>query len=234
MNIQDHGVVIATRKFGENSHIISLFTQKNGLLRGLAKGKKQNSIFQISNICEINWKARLEEQLGMLSGELLYAPYPSLMKNPLALKITNSALQLCSAFLANKDPHENLYNFLQELLKSFMNNNDDALMLQKYSYFELILLQELGFGLDLHKCAASGANDGLAYISPKSGKAVSLSHGEPYHDKLFKLPDFWHNEAMAGINEAKEALEISLYFMNKWLASHMGVEIPQARIELMR
>ncbi|MGO4705414.1 DNA repair protein RecO [Microvirga sp. 2MCAF38] len=189
MQWSDEGIVLGVRKHGESSVILEVMTRDHGRHMGLVQGgrsKAQRPVLQPGNSVQVTWRARLDEHLGNFHVEGIDLRAARFIPMPLALY----GLATLSHFLRvlpERDPHEDLYEAAVELVD---NLDDPELAPTLFARFELALLADLGFGLDLGSCAATGRTDDLAYVSPKSGRAVSSAAGEPYKDRLFKLPGF--------------------------------------------
>jgi DNA repair protein RecO (recombination protein O) len=198
MEWTDEGIVLSARGHGESSAIATLLTLRHGRHAGLVRGgagKRKRGVLQPGNRVVARWRARLSEHLGELSCELTEAVAAPLFGDPLKLAGLAAACAVCEAVLPERQPHTAVYNGLAILLAALAS---DKHWPSVYVNWELGLLGELGFGLDLSRCAATGSNDQLAYVSPKSGRAVSISAAEPYLDKLLPLPAFLIAEGASG------------------------------------
>ena len=183
MEWRDEGVILSVRRHGETSAIAEILTAGHGRVMGLVRGgrsKQQRPVLQAGNTVQAVWRARLEEQLGTFVLEPLDLKAGAIMEEPFRLAglATLSAL---SQLQPEREPHPRVYEALRIVLDAIDN---DAVWPALLVRWELGLLDELGFGLDLSKCAATGARDGLVYVSPKSGKAVSAAAGEPFSTLL--------------------------------------------------
>ena len=226
----DHGIILGTKRHGESSVIAELMTRDHGRHLGLVRGgrsAKLQPLLQIGNAVGAVWRARLDEHLGeyKLEAETFHAA--RLMESELAL----NGLQLMAAhlrLLPERDPHPALY---QGLLAIIENLEDRRRAAELVARFELKLLEELGFGLDLTACAATGATQELIYVSPKSGRAVSRAAGAPWADKLLRLPGFLDDRPGCGCDaaEAEDALRLCGYFLDRDVWQPRGLQAPQAR-----
>ena len=189
MQWTDEAVVIGLRKHGESSVILELMTREHGRHLGLVHGGRSKTlqpVLQPGNGVLATWRARLDEHLGAFQVEALEMRAAHFMGSPLALYGLATLAHLLR-YLPERDPHPALY----ETLTVLVDHLDDAdLAPALFVRFELAILAELGFGLDLRSCAATGTRDDLTYVSPKSGRAVSAAAGEPYRDRLLILPGF--------------------------------------------
>ena len=189
MDWHDRGLIIGVRKHGETSVILEVLTQAHGRHLGLVRGGRSRAmqpILQAGNSVDLTWRARLEEHLGTFAveGERLRAAH--LMQSALGLHGLHHLAGLLR-LLPERDPHPELWHF-SELLAEQLDDGVVAPMLMLR--FELALLADLGFGLDLSECTLTGVREDLAYVSPKSGRAVGRVAGEPWRERLFPLPNF--------------------------------------------
>jgi DNA repair protein RecO (recombination protein O) len=189
MEWTDEGIILGVRRHGESAAIVELLTRSHGRHLGLVRGgagSKLRPLLQPGNSVQAIWRARLDEQLGY------YLVEGTRMRAATMLAVSHAAygithLASVARLLPERDPHEDIYEMLERILDEFDDPADAALhMIQ----FELAMLTELGFGLDLDNCAATGATTDLIYVSPKTGSAVSRSAGEPWRDRLMRLPPF--------------------------------------------
>ena len=193
MEWTDDGIVLGVRRHGEGSVIAELLTREHGRHLGLVRGgtgARMRPVLQPGNTVRAVWRARLDEHLGnyMLEGLVLRAAN-ILTSSHAVYGVTH--LASLARLLPERDPHGDIYDMLDHALDNF---DDARLAAVRLVQFELAMLAELGFGLDLSVCAATGTTDDLIYVSPKSGTAVSRSAGEPWRDRLFALPTFLREE----------------------------------------
>ena len=191
MNWIDEAIVLAVRPHGETAAVAELLTREHGRHLGFVHGgrsRRLRPVLQTGNHVDVAWKGRLAEQLGHFGLELhrAYAAEAMVASDPGRLAALSSIAML-ARLLPERDPHPALYEITLFVL-GFLDDASvwPALMVR----WELALLAELGFGLDLGTCAATGSNDQLIYVSPRTGRAVSASAGEPYKDRLLALPAF--------------------------------------------
>ena len=230
MQWTDEGIVLSVRMHGETSAIAEVFTRQHGRALGLVRGGRSRRIrpvLQVGNHVEVTWKARLAEHLGQMTLELRRGYAAEALDNRLELAGLSSMCALLR-HLPERDPHRNLYEVTMFVF-SFFDDRDvwPALMAR----WELELLDELGFGLDLTKCAATGATDELQFVSPRSGCAVSREAGAPYADKLLKLPRFLRGgeDRVADNNDVCDALRMTGYFLARDIMEPRGESLPDAR-----
>ncbi len=189
MEWSDDGIVIGVRRHGESNVILELMTVAHGRHLGLVRGgrsRRQQATLQPGNSLHVTWRARLDAHLGIFSVEPAVARAARLMETALGVHVAQAVSGLLR-LLPERDPPERLYLMAEAILD---NLDDDLLTGELLVRFETTLLEDLGFGLDLAACAATGRANDLAWVSPKSARAVSRSAGEPYRDKLLPLPQF--------------------------------------------
>lgn len=237
MQISADGLLLSVVKYGESTAICRCFTAEYGILSLAIRGalsQKNRAIYQPGNLLTLHWKAR--QTGGLPSGKAeLAAPYAShAMQDALRLSLLNSLLQLSHYALAEHDPHPALWQAALAVLAQFIAGNHAALT--AYCRFERRLLEESGYRLSLDYCVATGVSDAaeLRYVSPKSGGAVSAEAAGPYRDKLLPLPAFLLGEGAAKDSDIEQALTLTGYFLQHWLASAIGKELPAAREQLCR
>ncbi len=236
MNWSDIGIVLSARKHGEGSAIVSLMTLEHGRHAGLVRGgsgKRARGIYEAGNLVSVEWRARLEDHLGSFTCELLQPQAALYLDDSFRLSGLSSACAVLEMALPEREPHPEIY----ESLFNFIVNLSGDTWLEEYVKWELDLLADLGFGLDLTSCASTGQNDELIYVSPKSGQAVSTNAGEPYKDKLLALPDFLMNEQKnppeIDFNALYLGLNLTGYFMGRHVFIHHNNGEPPARIRLV-
>ncbi|HVZ04518.1 DNA repair protein RecO [Hyphomicrobium sp.] len=234
MQWTDEGIVLSVRPHGETAAIIDLWTRAHGRHLGLVHGgrsRRLRPILQAGNHVDATWKARLADQLGHMTIEMRRAFAAESLDDAAALAALSTITTL-TRLLPERDPHPNLYEITLFVL-GFLNDATvwPALLVR----WELALLDELGFGLDLSQCAATGSNDQLIYVSPKSGRAVSASAGEPYRDRLLALPQFLTKQRSGHVTEADVQLGFALtgHFLETRVLLPRGESLPQARARLL-
>lgn len=218
MKISGRAIIISKRLLEENSAIITLFSQENGIYSGVVsklQSKSGTDIHQIGNLVDFHWNARLSAHIGILRCELVKSYSSKLMQNKHKLYSLNSLLSVISSSLK---PHEN-YPLLFDETISYIEN----LILGQFSFLdyiklELFILSQVGYSLDISRCCSSGALEDLVYVSPKSGRAVSRIEGEPYASKLLPLPSFLtqeHEPEM--VEEIRKAFDLTGYFFKRYI-----------------
>ena len=219
MQIDDEGIIIKKKKYRESSLLISFFSLNHGINSGLVKGvlKKDFGTYEIGNKVYIKSSFRLDEQLWNCKFELIKNNSVNYFDNQNKL---NTLLTICSIIdlsLPKNNPQIKIYNKTIDLMEDLLSKGWAV----KYIFWELFLLSELGYGLDLEKCVVSGKKENLIYISPKSGKAVSKTEGEKYKNKLFNLPKFLINKNVKPTNDSlKQAISLTGFFIDKFLKNN--------------
>ncbi len=231
MQWTDEGIITGTRRHGETSLIVELMTYAHGRHLGLVRGgrsRRWQPILQPGNSVTVTWRARLHEHLGHFTVEPTVQRAARLIESAVGLygiQMLGGLLRL----LPERDAHAQLYEGLAAIVDLLDEPRlAGALMVR----FELKLLEDLGFGLDLERCAATGGNDDLAYVSPKTGRAVSRSAGEAYRDRLLPLPAFLLGPpsiVAPPAEEIRDAFRLTGYFLARHVFEPRGIEPPDAR-----
>ena len=232
MDWSDQGIVLSTRRHGESAAILSLLTESHGRHAGLVRGgasRRQRGVLQPGNRLAVTWRARLEDHLGTFTVELLRNPAAQWLDEPDRLAAMATACAILDATLPEREPCDTIFNALSQLLDTL----DEDGWATHYVQWELDLLAELGFGLDLTRCAATGRNDELVYVSPRSGRAVSLSAGEPYRQKLLRLPGFLIGADTAMPDDIADGLALTGYFLHRHLFAPHRRRLPDVRERLL-
>jgi DNA repair protein RecO (recombination protein O) len=189
MEWTDEGIVLGVRRHGESSAIVELLTRSHGRHLGLVRGgagSRMRPLLQPGNGVRAVWRARLDEHLGYYAVEGIRLRAAIVLASSHAVYGVTHLASLVR-LLPERDPHQDIYDMLDRTLDDLDDVGDAAVHLVK---FELAMLAELGFGLDLETCAATGETSDLIYVSPKSGSALSRQAGEPWRDRLLRLPPF--------------------------------------------
>jgi DNA repair protein RecO (recombination protein O) len=231
MDWRDTGFVLTARRHGESALIVELLTEAHGRHAGLVRGgqsPKRRALLQPGNLVAVNWRGRLPEHLGAFEIELLRPHAAGLIDDPGRLSALSAAAALIALALPEREPHGDVFHDLAALIAAL----DSPAWAPHYVAWECALLAALGFGLDLSACAATGVNDDLAYVSPRSGRAVSRSAGAPYHDKLLPLPGFLWRDAAAEPADIAAGLALTAHFLHHHLLEPQGRTLPEARARL--
>jgi DNA repair protein RecO (recombination protein O) len=233
MDWSDEGIFLTAKPLGETNAVAELFTLGHGRHLGLVRGGRSRRIrplLQPGNLLRVTWRARLSEHLGGFNVELVEAHAARVLDDRLALAAIGSLSGL-ARLLPERDPHPELYAATLEVLRAF---DDIELWPARLVRWELQLLQELGFGLDLSECVATGAQTELAYVSPRSGRAVSREAGRPYGGKLFDLPAFMLDDSATADRDALGAgFALTGHFLERDVLAPHGLVMPQARERLI-
>lgn len=230
MEWRDEGIILGTRRHGETSAILEVMTRAHGRHLGLVRGgrsRRLQPVLQPGNRVDLVWRARLDEHLGTFQAEALETNAARLMDSAVAvygLQVLAAHLRL----LPERDAHAALYETLC-LMIAHLDDADAAGEL--VARFELLVLEELGFGLDLAECAATGTHADLVYVSPKSGRAVSREAGAPWHDRMLPLPAFLQRGSgqRADAAAVEDAFRLTGFFLARHVYEPRGLQAPEAR-----
>lgn len=230
MQWQDEAIIIGVKRHGETSVIAELMTRARGRHLGLVRSGRSRSmqpVLQPGNRVEVVWRARLDEHLGEFKLEPVRLRAARLMETATAVYGVQ-AMGALLRLLPERDPHPHLYEALDVILDAMHDPHDAG---ELFVRFELAVLNDLGFGLDLDQCAATGSRDELVYVSPKSGRAVSRQAGAPYHDRMLILPGFLgqgRKDAADGETMAA-AFRLTGYFLHRHVYEPRGLTENAAR-----
>ncbi|MBX3595940.1 MAG: DNA repair protein RecO [Rhizobiaceae bacterium] len=234
MEWRDEGIILGARRHGETSVILEVMTRGHGRHMGIVKGgrsRRQQPLLQSGNRVELVWRARLDEHLGTFQVEPLVLNAARLMDSAVAI----FGLQTAAAhlrLLPERDPHAGLFETLGVVLEHLDQPQVAAMLIAR---FELMVLEELGFGLDLEECAVTGQREQLVYVSPKSGRAVSAEAGAPWHEKLFPLPAFLRPNARetADMLTLESAFRMTSHFFARHVYEPRGIGVPESRASFL-
>ncbi len=229
MQWTDEGIVLGVKRHGEGNAILELMTREHGRHLGLVRGgfgTRLRPVLQPGNALSATWRARLDEHLGNYSVEGLNLRAANFFGAPHAVYGVGHLAALMR-LLPERDPHAALHAALDEILERL---DDAALAAPMVARFELQLLSELGFGLDLESCAATGARGELIYVSPKSGRAVSRAAGDPWADKMLRLPAFLRESAAAPAGEdLADGFALTGFFLARHVLEPRGLVLSDER-----
>ncbi len=233
MHWRDEAIIIGTRRHGENHVIAEVFTRDHGRWRGMVHGgagRRKRAWLQAGNVARAEWRARTPEQLGTLALEPAAQHAAGALENRVAL----AALQAVVAALAlcpEREAHPRLFDGATLVLAHLDAPLSCTALLAR---FELALLAELGYGLDLSRCALTGASDDLAWVSPRTGRAASRQAGAPWADRLLALPAFLHahNAPPPSVADIAAGLRLTAHFLTNRLFAPQGKALPAARLRL--
>lgn len=233
MEWSGEGYILSVKKHGETSAIIHVLTRTHGRHAGLVRGgvgRKLRPVLQPGNKVQLSWHARLSEYLGTFTVEALSARAAELMEDRLSLAGLNALTAMSQETLPERELHESVYDAFEVVLGNLDKPDIWPIL---YVQWEAGLLQSLGYGLDLSACAATGANDQLTHVSPRSGRAVSASAAEPYLDKLYPLPPFMLGSPMATPIDIANGLALTGYFLETRLQWGVNRTLPEARAQMI-
>ncbi|WP_037080904.1 DNA repair protein RecO [Neorhizobium vignae] len=230
MQWQDEAIIIGVKRHGETSVIAELMTRDRGRHLGLVRSGRSRAmqpVLQPGNRVEVVWRARLDEHLGEFKLEPIRLRAAKLMETATAVYGVQ-AMGALLRLLPERDPHPHLFDALDIILDAFDDPSDAG---ELFVRFELAVLNDLGFGLDLTECAATGGRENLVYVSPKSGRAVSREAGTPYADRMLALPGFLGEGAasVADRDSMAEAFRLTGYFLHRHVYEPRGLTENAAR-----
>jgi DNA repair protein RecO (recombination protein O) len=233
MDWSDEGIFLTAKPLGEANAVAEILTRNHGRHLGLVRGGRSRRIrplLQAGSLLRVTWRARLSEHLGGFTLELIEAHGARVLDDPRALGAIGSLSGL-ARLLPERDPHAELYTAMLHILRNFEDASAWPALLVRW---ELQLLQELGFGLDLSECAATGSEADLTYVSPRSGRAVARDAGQPYGARLLALPAFLLDEAaQANAAEIVAGFALTGHFLERDVLEPHGLTMPQARERLI-
>lgn len=223
MKFNDLGIIISIRKYGENSAILKIISKENGVCSGFIKyanSKKSKAIYQVGNLISFEFRSRVDNNLGSFFAiDLVKSYLAEILFNKLKLDCVRSVLFLIDAVFLEGESQENLFSKFESFLIELSSDKiDDKFILVKYIKMELEILKILGYEVDLRFCVVTNSQLNLAFVSPKSARAVSYEAGLPYANKLLILPSF----LIDGKNEPQkkdliDGLKLTGYFLEKYV-----------------
>ena len=230
MHWQDEGIVLGIKRHGESNAIAEIMTRDHGRHLGLVRGgqsRRMQPVLQPGNGVSVHWRARLDQHLGTYQIEPLALRAGQLMETATAVYGVQ-ALAALLRLLPERDPHAHLFEALGIILEHLHRPADAG---ELFVRFEIAVLEDLGFGLDLARCAATGTREELRFVSPKTGRAVSAAAGAPWQDKLLALPSFLSDGSREAADEASlaDAFRLTGYFLHRHVYEPRGIDMPDAR-----
>ena len=222
-------VVLAARPYSEGDALVTVLTGSHGTHRGLARGgssRAQASTWQPGNVVQARWVARLPDQLGSITAELVHPGAALAMDDALSLAILSSACAVAEGALPEREPHPQVFAGLVQLIAGLARSPDALTELVRW---EGALLAELGYGLDLSACVVSGVVSGLAWVSPKTGRAVSDAAAGEWRDRLLRLPGFLVGGNTAGAADWRDGLKLTGHFLARDAFGQQHRPLPAAR-----
>lgn len=235
MHLRAPAIIVAIRSHGESGAIVRALTAEAGLLAGYVRGgrsRQHRPVLQPGNVILGDWRARTEDQLPALVAELVHSRAP-LFREPLPAAAIDWATALTAAALPEGQPYPPLHSALEGLLDAIEAAPAARGWAVAMVRYELLLLALLGFGLDLEQCAATGATEDLAFVSPKSGMAVSTAAATGYESRLFRLPPFLRQGGAAEWDDILDGLRLTGHFLDRDLLHGKAAEVLAARARLV-
>lgn len=233
MDWQGEGYILSVKKHGETSAIIEVFTRDRGRHLGLVRGgvgRRMRPVLQAGNCVKLDWRARLSEHLGYFQVEPLSARAAELMEDRLSLSGLNAVCAIARETLPEREAHPDVYDAFEVLLA---NLDNPEIWPALFVRWEAGLLRAMGYGLDLSKCAATGTDDNLTHVSPRSGRAVSARAAEPYLDKMLVLPAFMRGEFYVTPEDVANGLHLTGYFLETRVQWGVNRTLPDARAQMV-
>ena len=235
IEVNDEAIVLGHRSFGENKRIVSLLTKDHGRVSGIMRQTKASNlrgVDQIGNKVQAIWKGRLDEHLGFLSLDLVESFTGRVLGSSPKLLTLSSATLLAYSVLPERHPYPVVYEAFNQFLASLKGLR----WAETYVHFEHKVLEEMGFGLKLEACCVSGTLENLAYVSPKTGRAVSQAAAGPYESKLLKLPAFLLNPALRPENflDLSHGLQLMAHFFKHAMAEGAYKKLMSVRAQLLK
>ncbi len=233
MEWRDTGILLSSKAHGENSAILEVLTHKHGRHLGILRGGTSRKIaphLQPGAQLDVTWKARLEEHMGSFSIEPLRSRAADAMAGRLSLAGLNAVTAMAAYVLPERLPCQSIFSATEQVLDLLTQMDVWPLA---YLRWEQGLLEELGYGLDLGHCAVTGRTDGLIYISPRSGAAVSAEGAGDWAPKLLQLPPILRGEGNGSPDEILSALNVTGYFLDKHMTTDRKKSLPAAREALI-
>ncbi|MDO8883419.1 MAG: DNA repair protein RecO [Pseudotabrizicola sp.] len=233
MEWREDGVLLSMRPHGEGSAIIEVFTSGHGRHFGVVRGgasRKRAPLLQPGAQLDLTWRARLDDQIGVFLAEPVQSR-AAVLESPLALAGLTAACALLHISMPERDPHPILYRSTVSLMDAMAGGTD---WVGDYLRWEMLLLDEIGFGLDLSRCAITGQRDDLGYVSPRTGRAVSRNAAGDWVPRLLPLPQALMGQGPVTLADAAQALAITGHFLGRELASDMRPSpLPESRARLL-
>lgn len=234
MEWSDEGIVLTARPHGEGHAVAEIFTQTRGRWAGLVfggSGRRKTPLLQPGNKVRVDWRGRLEDSLGTYTLELIHPRAAELMMERLPLAGLSAACSIANACLPEREDHPRTYTAMNVLIENFENEEIWPALMARW---ELGLLSDMGFGLTLDRCAATGSRDDLIYVSPKSACAVCKESGEPYKDKMLPLPTFLNGgDGEITPQDMLDALKTTGYFIETRILHLTNRQLPEARLRIL-
>ncbi|MBV9783276.1 MAG: DNA repair protein RecO [Acidisphaera sp.] len=222
-------IILSARPYGEGDAIASVLTEEHGVHRGLARGgasSRHAAVWQGGNLVQVRWVGRLADQLGSYTGELVHAAAALALDDALTLAMLTSVCAVAEGALPERQPHPRVFAGMLHLLANLAHREEALADLVRW---EAALLAELGYGLDLARCAVTGSGEDLAFVSPKTGRAVSAGAAGAWKPRLLRLPAFLLGQGPAGPADWRDGLRLTGHFLARDAFGHHHRPLPPAR-----
>jgi DNA repair protein RecO (recombination protein O) len=232
MDWTEEALVLSARPHGENGLIVHVLTAAHGRHAGFVNGGQSRNgrpLWQAGNLVRATWQGRVSDQLGNLSGEMADAAAARAMEDAMALDLLAAACAVADGALPEREPHKPVFHALAALSAAIELG---AALLPGLVAFEAGVLAQLGYGLDLDSCAATGATENLVFVSPRTGRAVSAEAAGPWKERLFPLPGFMRGHAPATRADLVDGLRITGHFLKERPFAALHRDLPAARTRL--
>lgn len=231
-SFDDQGIILSARAHGEGGAVVHVLSENHGKCGGYVNGAQASSrlraLLQSGNLVRLHWSSRADNQLGRFDLEMEQDIVTAILDDPKALLALQSACGLVDMFLADRENHHSLFHGTCALLEILKTEHWPPV----YVTWEMALLKELGYGIDLSKCAVTGVTEGITHISPKSGRAVCADQAAPYKDKLLAIPHFLQGRDLAEDDIAKGLHMTGYFLVHRLLQQSSYHSLPTARLQL--
>jgi DNA repair protein RecO (recombination protein O) len=238
MEWRDEGIVLSASRHGEADALLEIMTRSHGKARGFIKGglgRRNRANLQAGNSLSVVWRSRLEENLGRFTVELTHSPLGMILSDASRLSALAATTAVITSAMPEREAYESIFEGLAAVVRLLEHEEAGSVMVwaAALARLELGILEQLGYGLDFSECAATGAQDNLIYVSPKSGRAVSAAGGAPYKEKLLALPGFLLDDGKTPEKQdVIAALQLTGYFLERTIWVVRGKGQPAARERL--
>lgn len=226
MQFKDRGLILTKKPLKEKDYIIDVFSQQHGVYSGVLKqySKKNGDNLTPGNLVEFSWYSRLEEHIGTIRAENIKSYSNQLMFDQLKLYSFHSLISLLKLSFRERERHDQLFLSLLNFMESLKNN----FQIKNYLNFELAILKEAGYQLNLQQCVVSGSMTDLCFVSPKSGQAVSRHAGRAYQAKLLPLPEFLVSQIEPNLEQIRQGFILTSYFFEKYIFNDKPMPIARS------
>jgi DNA repair protein RecO (recombination protein O) len=225
-------IILDVRPYGEGDAVTTVMTESHGLHRGLAKGgasRGRSGTWQVGNMLQVRWTARLSDQLGSLTGELIHAGAAHAMQAALPLAMLTAICAVAEGALPEHEPQPRIFDGLVHLIPRLPLGQS---ILTDLIQWELVVLADLGYGLDFSSCAVTGQTDDLAFVSPRTGRAVTREGAGEWAPRLLPLPEFLTEPVEPDWAAWRDGLRLTGHFLARDAFGHQHRPLPQARAML--